>query len=292
MSRRAKNLVLISSFAAFFILSCLVVLYAFGYQFDFKNFKLVETGGLLVKANTDGIKVSINGRLQGKTSFLSSTFVKKNLLPGDYTLKIEKENFSTLNKKIKIKSGEVNQLIHLYLANAAIISDYTENLSPVEENKDYFINKIDGLLYKNNKNEKPEKVSSEPVYIKDFTIKPIENNIYIASKDIDAPGVFLLDRDGNWEQIYDTPVNNLTLSPDSNKLAIVSLNEVTVLWLKDDNDPPYLKKGHKELILKISEKIKDVFWFKTSWHLVYSTENGGTGFIELDSTGGRNDVKI
>ena len=76
------------------------------------------------------------------------------------------------------------------------------------------------------------------------------------------------------------------------KLAIIGSNDITVLWLKDESEPPYFKKGHKELVLKIAEKIKDVFWFKTNWHLVYSTENGEINFIELDPTGDRNDVKI
>ena len=292
MGKKAKNLILIGSFLIFFILSYLIVLYAYGYQFDFKNLKWVETGGLLVKANIDGVRIYIDGQLKGKTSFLSNTFVEKNLLPGKYELKIQKDGFSILNKVVEIKSGEASQLANLYLAGTEEISGYIENSKPIEKNQDYFIDKTDGLLYRERENEKIEKISSESVYIKKFSLKILQENIYLASRDSKAPGVFLLNSKGQWLEIYSLPTNNLILSPDSRKLAIVGPDEITVLWLKDDNGPPYFRKNHQELILKISEKIKEVFWFKTGWHLVYLTESGQTYFVEVDGTGGRNEMRI
>lgn len=300
MSKRAKNLILIGSFLSFFILSYLIVLYAYGYQFDFKNLKWIETGGLLVKANIDGVRVYIDGQLKGKTSFLSNTFVEKNLLPGKYELKFQKEGFSILNKIVEIKSGEASQLANLYLAEDEEISGFIENSEPtrgepaesIKENSDYFIDKSDGLLYRKLENEKIEKISSESVYIKNYSLKILEENIYLASRDSKAPGVFSLDSKGQWLEIYSSPANDLILSPDQRRLAIVGPNEITVLWLKDDNGPPYFRKNHKELVLKISEKIKEAFWFKTGWHLIYLTDNGNAYFVEVDGTGGRNEVRI
>lgn len=292
MTKRAKNLILIGSFLSFFILSYLIVLYAYGYQFDFKNLKWIETGGLLVKANIDGVRIYIDGQLKGKTSFLSNTFVEKNLLPGKYKLKFQKEGFSILNKIIEIKSGEASQLANLYLAEAEEIDGLIENSKPIKENPNYFINKTDGLLYRKFENEKIEKISSESVYIKNFSLKILQENIYLASYDSKAPGVFLLDPEGQWLEIYSLPANDLILSPDNRKLAIVGPNEITVLWLKDDNGPPYFRKNRKELLVQVSEKIKEAFWFKTGWHLVYLTESGKTYFVEVDGTGGRNEVRI
>lgn len=300
MNKRAKNLILIGSFLSFFILSYLIVLYAYGYQFDFKNLKWIETGGLLVKANIDGVKVYIDGQLKGKTSFLSNTFVEKNLLPGKYELKFQKEGFSILNKIIEIKSGEASQLANLYLAGVEEINGFIENSKPigstgssqVKENPNYFISKTDGLLYREFENEKIEKISSESVYIKNFSLKILDENVYLASRDSKAPGVFLLDSKGRWLEIHSLPANDLILSPDNRKLAVVGPNEITVLWLKDDNGPPYFRKNHKELVLKIGEKIKEASWFKTGWHLVYLTESGKTYFVEVDGTGGRNEARI
>jgi len=292
MTKQAKNLILISSFAAFFIFSGLIVFYAYGYQFDFKNLKLVKTGGILIRANTDGAEVFIDGQFEGKTSFLTGTFAKKNLLPGDYEIEVKKEGLPALKKSVEVKSGEVSQLVHLYLAGKKELLEFVENPEPAEEVKEYFISKIDGLLYRRFEKEKVEKVSSESVYIKDYKLKVLQANIYLASRDADAPGVFSLLSSGSWEQIYQLPSNDLVLSPDNKKLAIVGPNEITVLWLKDENEPPYFKKGHEELVLKIGEKIKEALWFETGWHLVYTTELGETKFIELDPTGGRVDVKI
>ena len=246
----------------------------------------------MVKANTDGVRVYIDGQFKGKTSFLSNTFVEKNLLPGKYELKFQKEGFSILNKIVEIKSGEASQLTNLYLTETKKINSFIENPKPIEEGLNYFINKTDGLLYRKLENEKIEKISSESVYIKNYSLKILEENFYLASSDSKAPGIFLLDSKGQWLEIYSLPVNDLILSPDSKKLAVISSNDITVLWLKDDNGPPYFRKNHKELVLRIGEKIKDVFWFKTGWHLVYLTESGQTYFVEVDGTGGRNEIRI
>ena len=291
MGKRSKNLILIGSFISFFILSYLIVLYAFGYQFDFKNLKWIETGGILVKANLDGVKVYIDGQLKGKTSFLSNTFVEKNLLPGKYELEFQKEGFSILNKIVEIKSGEASQLANLYLTEVEEINEFIENSKPIKENPDYFISKTDGLLYREFENEKIEKISSESVYIKNFSLKILQENIYLASYDFKAPGIFLLDSRGQWIEIHSLPANDLILSPDNRKLAVVGPNEITILWLKNENGPPYFEKSHKET-LKIRETIKKAFWFKTGWHIIYLTENGETHFLEIDPLGGRNDLVI
>ncbi|MBI2003761.1 MAG: hypothetical protein HYS78_02185 [Parcubacteria group bacterium] len=292
MTKETKKLILVPSFMAFFVLSYLIVLYAFGWQFDFKSFKWQETGGLLLKANMEGIRVFINNEPKGKTSFLSNTFVQKNILPGGYNLTFKKDGFPVLNKRIEVRSGEASQLIHLYLAGDDEINDFIANSEPKKENPDYFMGRTDGLLYRRLEDEKLEKVSSESVYIKDFRLKVLQENIYLASSDPAAPGVFLLDSTGQWEEIHSLMTNDLILSPDNKKMAIVGPAQITVLWLKNENEPPYFEKNQKETVLKIEGKIKEALWFKTGWHIIYLTETGETHFLELDPLGGRNDVKI
>lgn len=291
MDKRVKNLILISSFLFFFVLSYLVVLYAYGYFFDFKNLSWVKTGGFLVKADSNDISVYVNGKLEGKTSFLTASFIEKNLLPGDYSLRFEKKGLLPIAKNIEIKSGEATQLTHIYMINQQEIQDFISTLDS-ETDQPFFISKKDGLLYKKADSGPAEKKSSEPAYIKNFNLKVFDDGIYLASFDIRAPGVFKLSLEGNWEQIYKLSTNDLILSPDKKKLAIVSQDEVNVIWLKDDDGPPYFKKGHKELVLEIDEAIEKVFWFKTNWHLIYLTDNGDIQFIEVDPTGGRNDLEL
>ncbi|OHB17151.1 MAG: hypothetical protein A2734_01675 [Parcubacteria group bacterium RIFCSPHIGHO2_01_FULL_40_30] len=292
MNKSFKNLILISSFLVFFALSYLIVLYAYGYQFDFKNLNWIKTGSLFIKTNLSDAKIHIDGKLKGKTSFLLATFVEKYFLPGNYEVIIKKEEFSTLFKNIEIKSGEVSQLAHIYLIGTEEINDFIKNSEQKEENTDYFINKTDGLLYRSPKNGKTEKISSEPVYIKNYKLKILRENIYLASSDSKAPGVFLLDSEGQWERLHLSPANDLILSPDNKKMAIVAPNEINVLWLKNESESPYFKEGQKELILGTNEKIEQVFWFKTGWHLIYLTENNQIHFVEIDNTGGRNNLVI
>ncbi len=248
MTKKAKNIILAISFLSFFILSYLVVLYAFGYQFDFRNLKWVETGSLIIRANNE-VEIFIDDRLEGKTSFISNTFVEKNLLPGRYNLRIEKEDF-VFNKNVEIKSGEITQLLHLYLTAEDEIENFIISQNQIEKKKSsYFIDEKDRLLYKDLGNSQSELIF--PEQIDDFIV-----------------------------------------SPDNKKIALITSNEISVFWLEDENEPPYFRKNHKELVLRVGQKISDVFWFKTNWHLIYLTSNGETHFIELDSTGGRNDLVI
>ncbi len=291
MSAKTKNLILISSFAVFFVLGYFIIIYAYGYQFDFENLNWQKTGSILIGTNLNDIEIYIDDRLKGTTSLISNTFTEKNLLPGEYSIRIKKKGFQELDKNVGVKSGEVVQLFHIYLPDSDEIKSFIAKQKNEETEPVYFINKTNGFLYKNLGDNKFEKISSESVFIKDFSVSQLDNNIYLASKDTKAPGVFLL-TDGEWKQIHEIATTELLLSPDKKKLAIVSPNEINILWQKDDSEPPYFKNRHKELVLRIGEKIEKAFWFETNWHLIYLTANGETHFIELDSTGGRNDLVI
>ena len=291
MSAKTKNLILISSFAVFFVLGYFIIIYAYGYQFDFENLNWQKTGSILIGTNLNDIEIYIDDRLKGTTSLISNTFTEKNLLPGEYSIRIKKKGFQELDKNVGVQSGEVVQLFHIYLPDSDEIKSFIAKQKNEETEPVYFINKTNGFLYKNLGDNKFEKISSESVFIKDFSVSQLDNNIYLASKDTKAPGVFLL-TDGEWKQIHEIATTELLLSPDKKKLAIVSPNEINILWQKDDSEPPYFKNRHKELVLRIGEKIEKAFWFETNWHLIYLTANGETHFIELDSTGGRNDLVI
>ena len=291
MSKQTKNLILIASFAAFFIFGAFLVSYAQGYKFDFEELTWVKTGGLAVKANTDGADIMIDGKAVGNIPFFTNTFTKKNILPGEYSLRVEKDGFPSISKNIQIISGQVVQLIHIHLPQKEEIDDFIAS-RPKEESIPYFISNLDGLLYEKTNSETNKKLSSEPIYIKDFLLKFFNDNFYLVSRDVEAIGLFLLNSEGRWNQIYTRLLNDAILSPDGKKLALIGENEINVLWLKDESEAPYFRQGYNELILQTGQKIEKVFWFKTDWPLICFTANGETRFIELDPTGGRNDLVI
>lgn len=290
MSRRAKNLILIASFALFFILGSFLVSYAYGYKFDLDNLKWVKTGGAAVKANADGANIFIDGRKAGSIPFLSNVFTEKNLLPGQYSLKVEKDGMPSVSKNIEVVSGQVAQLIHVYLPQKDEIADFIAS-RPEEKPIPYSISGGDGLLYEKNSSA-DKKLSTDPVYIENFTLKFFNDKFYLVSNDTEAAGLFLLNSEGKWNQIYTRPLIDAALSPDNKKLALIGENEINVLWLKDESEAPYFRQGYNELILRSNQKIEKAFWFKTDWHLIYLTANGETHFLELDPTGGRNNLVI
>lgn len=290
MNGKTKNFILTSSFAVFFIFGAFLVFYAQGYKFDVREFNWIKTGGLAVKANADGAEILMDDRVVGKIPFFSNTFTKKNILPGEYSLRIEKNGVPSISKNVEVKSGQVAQLIHIHLAEKEEIENFIAGRDE-EKPIPYLISNRDGLLYEKTGKEN-KKISNEPVYIKNFKLKAFGGNFYLASNDIRAPGLFSLDSEGNWDNIFDRPLIDAALSPDGKKLALAGENEINVLWLKDESEAPYFRQGHSELVLRIGRKIEDVFWFKTDWHLIYLTSNGENHFIELDPTGGRNDILI
>ena len=89
---------------AFFIMAPILIFYASGYRYDVKLGKILKTGTLMLEAK--GIKnasLYINDKLYEKP-FDEKIFVY-NLLPGDYNIRLEKENYYPWQKKISIQSS-------------------------------------------------------------------------------------------------------------------------------------------------------------------------------------------
>lgn len=324
MSRKNKNFVLIISISLFILLSYFLIIYSLGYKFDFNRLKFVKTGSIFIKLNVGNAKIYLNGELSGKTSLLFNNFTKKNLIPKSYDLKIAKEGYYEINKKIQIEPGETLSLTNVYLIknegneefkknlaklsedekilNEKLLRINFKNLAPIAyyifDNDIYFISPKDFLLYKTpinsdfSKDYEKRQVSLTPIEfnreeINKIKIKILDNNtIYL----IDGGGGLYYLENGDWRKV-DKGVKDVALSLDKKKLAILKENEINVLWLKDDNQPPFFKKDHKELVLRVSKEIKNIYWFK-NWHLIYVFKNDDVHFIEVDPRGGRNDFLI
>jgi len=75
----------------------------------------------------------------------------------------------------------------------------------------------------------------------------------------------------NFEKIQEE-VLNYKISPDNEKLAIFSNNEILVFFLKDKITQPTKQKGEKVFITRFSEKIGDLFWLNSDY-LIFSVGN-------------------
>jgi len=144
-----------------------------------------------------------------------------------------------------------------------------------------------GHLYKTN----PSSLLKEKITIIPFPIQQeTDYELDIFSEFIflkEGKNLYLLNQtDGLFEKFFDNIVS-LKLSPDKKKLVYFSKNEIHVLFLKEQKSQPRRIIGEKIFLIRLSEKITDVFWMNSDY-LVFSTENA----IKIIETDTRDKVNI
>jgi len=118
MSKNTRDSIFFAFIFIFVGLTILVSLYATGYKFNLSwplrlNSILVKTGMLNVDTTPAGALVYLNGRAQNAASLnilapsAALTPAKiKNILPGDYTLRLERSGYWPFQEKITINPGQ------------------------------------------------------------------------------------------------------------------------------------------------------------------------------------------
>lgn len=88
----------------FFILAPVLLFYASGYRLDFKRHQIIKTGTLFIEAkDIKKADLYINEKLYAEP-FNEKMFIY-NLLPGEYTIRLEKTGFHAWQKKAVINSS-------------------------------------------------------------------------------------------------------------------------------------------------------------------------------------------
>ncbi|MBI2063026.1 MAG: hypothetical protein HYT61_02165 [Candidatus Yanofskybacteria bacterium] len=252
MSKKTKKLVFYIAVLVFIILSFLVMLFAFGYRYDFVQHRFFKTGSLELKTNVRA-EVYINDKLIGNTSFLSNSFSKGQFLPRTYNLRLESDKFQPWKKLVKIEAG--------FLVSFPKIV----------------------LLPQNFESEIIASSSINNITIKRFDA---ENNIAIIGNKQKLDSIDL--KSGKKNSINILPRVNLPgaliVSPDGNKNAWIGEREIWVRWVNDSSYQPLKLAGNTELITRFSQTVEDLQWFKDSEHLVANV-GGILKFIEIDDRG-------
>lgn len=114
MTKKQRRFLFWAAMAIFLLLSTVVLTFAFGFRYDFSRHRLVKTGSIVLKPNTEAA-IFINGKLAGRTSFLKGTFSQKRLRPGNYLVRVEKNKFAPWQKEIEVKEGLVSDLSRIIL---------------------------------------------------------------------------------------------------------------------------------------------------------------------------------
>src|SRR3990167_5472025 len=114
MTKQTKRALFYSAAVIFALLSYVIILYAQGYKYSFSEAKFFRTGSIFVKANEDA-RVYLNNKFLNSTSFFGSSYTISGLLPGQYTVRLERDNFSSWQKKITVEEGLVSDYSRILL---------------------------------------------------------------------------------------------------------------------------------------------------------------------------------
>lgn len=284
MIKKTKRILFYSAVVIFTLLSYVVILYAQGYKYSFSEAKFLRTGSIYVKANEDA-NVYIGDKFLNSTSFFGNSYTISGLLPDQYTIRLQRDNFSSWQKKVLVEEGLVNDFSRILLLaksgnEAVVLKQEITNLLHPTPKPTPTVNPTSSVKPKPkpspsksvtpSPNPPPAGGLTDPFYVKNGVLfKNMEN--------------------GETERLAYF-VAGFVVSSDSKKLTWWNENELWVMWLSDTDYQPYHKAGDKDLITRFSIKIKNAAWFRDSDHIV--VDSGGYKIVEIDKRGGLNVVEI
>ena len=100
MTLRTRRLIYSMFIAIFLLCVPLIILYTLGYRYNFEKNKIQKTGIFILKSEPEKALIFLNEKLQKEKT--PARII--NLLPNDYLVKVEKENFYSWQKKLTIQS--------------------------------------------------------------------------------------------------------------------------------------------------------------------------------------------
>ncbi len=186
MNKKTRFVILYALVFIFLFIGSYILISAQGFIFDIKNLKITKTGGLFLKFSPADAKIFINGKEHSYSPGLiinNGTLIKK-LLPGEYEIKIIKDNFKTWEKTLTIQPGLVTTESQINL--------WPENL------KETFINKNVSDFWNTKKG---------PVY------QDIKGNLYLENSKIKGKNI-----------ISSSEKSNLLITAEANNKFLINLN--------------------------------------------------------------------
>jgi hypothetical protein len=326
MIRETRRLIFIVFLGIFIIAAPVIILYAWGFNFDFKEKTFVDTGGIYLKSIPSGAEIYINDIPRSETN----NFIRR-LAPQIYEIRVIKDDYHVWQKKLIVESGIVTKANNIFLVpltpkilTVANISEayasffkkpYSLNVlaNTIKEKSKYTISKIDNIRVDKN---------SQKIYFL------ADNNLYYINWNKTTPSLSTLSRplvsnvlnyaiykngimytDDVTGKIYELDLSSLRsaeffeqvypslnqckwiFSPDFKKLLCQKDKSVEILYLDQTDNGCNFKKGSLDK-MDFEQKILDVVWHpRTDQHLIIATEDSIL-ITELDNREPRNSVKF
>ena len=102
MTKSVRTLLFALFVALFLLIAPLVIGYSQGYRLDWQNKTIVQTGGLFLEPRPAPVEIYLNQKLAKKSSFVFQNVFLGNLIPKNYRLRIEKDNYYAWEKNLDI----------------------------------------------------------------------------------------------------------------------------------------------------------------------------------------------
>ncbi len=299
MTRRVRRILLYSTILFFILATPSVLLYAWGYSFDWQEKRIVLTGGFYLDSVPKKAKVYLNNELKAKET---PAFIKR-LLPRDYQVKAIKEGYHPWQKKLRVESKLVTEARNILLipeqpplevVKGKLPADFSlvEFLSPEESNITFYIQEPSYVLYKTDQlNSFNEQISLVPLPANHQYQIFTSLNERIAVSD-EGNKLYYLNPDTRAFELLAENVQGIQFSSDNKKLLYYTPTEIWVYFLEDTFVQPNKKAGQKDLITRLSQKIQEALWYsQTNEHIIFTTDQV-VKIIELDDRDYRNIVDL
>lgn len=163
-----RRIVYLAFIIIFLLITPVIILYTAGYRYNFQTNRIQKTGILILKSNPAGAEIYLNGKLRTEKTPARIA----NLLPDDYTIKIEKKNFYPWQKILPVESSLTTFAENITLFEKTLPAEVVEtnselfSLAPNKEKIIYLNKKETGdeiwlLNFKNNKSILIYRISEE-----------------------------------------------------------------------------------------------------------------------------------
>lgn len=243
-----RRIFLIAAFALFLIMAPVLVFYAIGYRYDYKNNSFRKIGMIIIESKPNNADIFLNDQ------YIDHSPKRiKNLVPDEYEVKVEKENYKAWEKRLSVESKKVTWAsnIKLFFKNPEIFflpsmeTDYF-SISPNKKNIVGILNnsKSFGLWLTDPKSEETTRIF------------PISADSYpITSNEFKNLSISDINWSPNSKQIFFTLSNKqnktkrLILLDIENQNEIISLNNSfnfkveNLQWNSNSDTVYFLNKG-------------------------------------------------
>lgn len=280
MSKKSRRILFYLGVIIFFVASTIAILDAQGYKYSFEEKKFVRTGAIALRANADA-SVYVDDELEGTTSFFGNAFGVDQLLPGSYTVRLQRDGYSPWQKVITVQEGFVSDFPHVMILPTEDPDEVAKIISDIES---AFLDP--GItLY----------TMPTPTAVPKKTVRPSPSPSPIPTP-LPSEPFFIEDGVLYWivgtrGDILGENVEGFMLSQSRRKILWwTSTNELWVMWLTDTDYQPYVKSGVKQQIARLATPILQAAWYRGEDHIVL--DSAGYKVVEIDTRGGTNIIKF